>query len=574
MNTYLRILSYAKPYQKTFSIYGLFILLHVLFDLLSFTLLVPLLDIIFEQDKYTFLSDERIGISLLDDTKSSINQSFFGVVAHYGKVGALSFVCIGMLISNLFTNLFFYLSQRILANARSNIIVGLRSDLFKKINRLELGFFSSEKRGDLISRITSDVQEVEQTIVGSIRVIFRDPFKILIIFLYLFSKDIKLTFFCLGIMPFAALIITLISKKLRKFADKSQSILGDILEIVNETIGGIRIVKAFSRSSFMRSKFENANVSYGSTLKQMAYKRDLASPLSQLISVSFVTIILFYGGYLVLTSKTSTGLSPSEFLTFIIIFARILEPAKAIAASVSDLQRGLVSGRRIFEVLDLEEKIKQSAEPKEITDFENCIQFHDFTFSYENQAVLKSINLTIKKRQSVALVGPSGAGKSTLMDMIPRFYDPQKGIITIDGVDIRQFDISDLRSLMGIVTQDAILFNDSVYHNISFGLECTKNDVIEAAKIANAHDFIEAMEEGYETIVGDRGVKLSGGQKQRITIARAILKNPPILLLDEATSSLDSESELLVQDALNNLMKNRTSLVICLLYTSPSPRDA
>jgi len=561
LKTYLRILSYAKPYGKFFPIYSLLIFLHVLFDLISFTLLIPLLDIIFEQKNTSLFSNENIGFAFIDQVKNYINNSFLHVIASHGKVGALAYVCLSMLIANFFTNLFYYSSQRHIASTRSKMIYRLRQALYQKICGLDIVFFSNEKRGDLISRITNDIQEIERSIVGSLRVVFRDPFKVIIIFVYLLLQDTKLTLFCLGIMPLAALSISFISKKLRKLADKSQAVLSEIVEVVNETIGGIRIVRAFSKSTFLQDKFDQSNNRYGNVLKQMAYKRDLASPLSQFVSVSFVMSILFYGGYLVLTDTTAQ-LSPAEFLTFIIIFARILDPAKAIAAAISDIQRGLIAGVRVFDILDQKQNITEAAKPRKIQLIQKEIRFENLSFAYHKTLVLDQVNFSIQKGQTVALVGASGAGKSTLMDMIPRFYDPKKGRICIDGTDIKLFSIADLHSLMGIVTQESILFHDTIFNNIAFGIACSKEEVIQAAKIANAHEFIEHMDEGYATIVGDRGLKLSGGQKQRITIARAILKNPQLLLLDEATSALDTASEALVQGALDNLMKNRTSLVI------------
>ncbi|MFK7899538.1 MAG: ABC transporter ATP-binding protein [Cyclobacteriaceae bacterium] len=561
MKTYLRILSYAKPYYTSLPVYSVFILLHVLVDILNFTLFVPLLDTLFKEENSTIFPTDEISIGFINSAKDVINNSFQETISAYGTAGALAYICIAMLVTNFLTNFFFYLSQRILAKSRSKIMINLRSDLYYKINRLHISYFSNQNRGDLISKMTNDMQEIERTIVNSVRTILRDPFKLVAIFIYLFIQDAQLTFFCLGVMPFAALAIGIISKKLKKLSNSSQSILGQILGTVDETIGGIRIVKAFNTSSFMQSKFAHVNNQYGQVLKKMSYRQDLASPLSQFIGVVFVAIILFYGGYRVLSSDTST-LSAAEFLTFLLLFVRVLDPVKAIAAVISDIQRGLVAGNRVFDVIDTTEQIQDSNSPVSFTNFENEIKLQNISFAYEEKDVLSNIDFTIQKGKTIALVGPSGGGKSTLMDMIPRFYDPQSGTVSIDGTNIKNIRMKDLRSQLAIVTQEAVLFNDTVYNNIAFGLDCTQQEIEEAAKIANAHAFISEMENGYHTEVGDRGVKLSGGQRQRITIARAILKNPPILLLDEATSALDSESEKLVQEALNNLMKNRTTLVI------------
>ena len=561
MKTYLRILSYTKPYKKFLPLYAFLVLVHVLFDIFSFTLLIPLLDIIFDQST-SILPLSPIGIEVIDIAKDYFNNQFLSVVSKHGKIGALAFVCIALVSMNFLTNFFYYLSQRIIGEKRSKLIVSIRKHLFDKIHRLHVGYFTNEKRGDLISRITNDIQEIERTIVGSVRVVFRDPFKIVMIFIYLFFKEAKLTLFCLAIMPFAAICITLISKNLRKLADNSQSILGNILEIVNESIGAIRVVKTFNNNNFVTDKFDYSNNHYGNLLKKMAFKRDLASPLSQFVSICFVGMILFYGGYLVLSNNNDIGLSPSEFLAFIIIFARILDPAKALAAAISEIQRGVVAGRRIFEIIDLEDQIKDKDNALSIHYFKKSIQFQNFSFAYEEEFILNGIDLEIKKGKSIALVGHSGAGKSTIMDMMLRFYDPQKGKLLIDNIDIRDLKLGDIRSLIGLVSQDAILLNDTIRNNITFGTDYTEEEIINATKLANAYSFICDQIDGFDTIIGDRGIKLSGGQRQRITIARTVLRQPAILLLDEATSALDSESEKLVQKAITQLMKGRTSIII------------
>uniref|UniRef100_UPI0025E645D2 ABC transporter ATP-binding protein n=1 Tax=Algoriphagus sp. TaxID=1872435 RepID=UPI0025E645D2 len=409
--------------------------------------------------------------------------------------------------------------------------------------------------------MTNDVQEVENTIVQSLRVVFREPATIILYFGVLFFMSAKLTFFTILIIPITGAIIGGITRRLKKKAVESQQSLGRLVNILDETLGGMRVIKAFNAENFMRKKFDHETDYYSGVNINMARKNELASPISQFLGVSVVAGILVYGGSLVLSGDSQLG--ASDFITYIIIFTQVLNPAKEISRAVSSIQRGIASAERIFEVVDTPSKIKSPTNPKKLISFEKEISFENVSFAYQEQLVLKNINFNLERGKTIALVGPSGGGKSTLADLVPRFYDPSAGQILLDGINLKDFQIEELRSLMGIVTQESILFNDSVYNNIAFGIESVSEEqVIEAAKIANAHQFISQMEDGYQTSIGERGSKLSGGQRQRISIARAVLKNPPILILDEATSALDSESELLVQEALTKLMSNRTTLVI------------
>lgn len=564
MNTYLRILSYARPFGRFFPIYITYAFLAIVFGLLNFTLLKPLFDVIFEQvdpaslEKFREMPAFSFSVEYFT---SMFNHRFLLVSEEYGKFGTLLFVCVIIVGSVFLSNLFTYLSGVVLAQVRAMVIKGMRMDVFQKVSALHIGYFSNERKGDLISKMTNDIQEVENTIVHSLRVVFREPATIFLYFAVLFFMSVKLTLFTMLIIPISGAIIGGITKRLKKSAVESQESLGRIVNILDETLGGMRVIKAFNAERFVRRKFDHETDQYSDVNVSMARKNELAAPISQFMGVSVVAGILVYGGSLVLSGESD--LSASDFITYIIIFTQVLNPAKEISRAVSNIQRGIASAERIFEVIDTPNLIKSSENPKPLTSFNNRIEFKNVSFSYGDTQVLKNIDFSLEKGKTIALVGPSGGGKSTLADLVPRFYDPSEGQIGLDGTDLKDFSTADLRSLMGIVTQESILFNDTVFNNIAFGLEgVTEAQVIEAAKIANAHNFISQLENGYQTNIGERGSKLSGGQRQRLSIARAVLKNPPILILDEATSALDSESELLVQEALTKLMSHRTTLVI------------
>jgi subfamily B ATP-binding cassette protein MsbA len=435
----------------------------------------------------------------------------------------------------------------------------MREDLHKKYALQSLSFYHKEQKGNLLSILSNDVVEIENSVVSSIQTIFREPFIIISTFCMLFYLSKELTFFTLVFFPVSGFIISTISKRLRKKSASSQNLLGKILSISEETITGIRIIKAFNAEPTVINKFNKVNNDFRKTSKSILNQRELASPLSELLGITVIMVIIIYGGSLVL----SGSLTASIFITYIAFYFQILTPAKNISGAISYLQRGLAAGERVTRVLDEPNTIVETSNAVTIQSFERNILFEDVNFAYNTQPVLTNINLEIPKGKVIALVGLSGAGKSTLADLIPRFYDVTNGAIYIDGHDIRKLRMKDLHSLISIVSQEPILFNDTVYNNIAFGLSSvSKEDVIEAAEAANAHNFITELENGYDTFIGDRGSKLSGGQRQRVTIARAILKRAPILILDEATSSLDTESERLVQDAINHLMQNRTSIVI------------
>ena len=564
MKTYLRILSYARPFGRFVPTYVFYTLFSIIFGLINFTLLKPLFDVIFEQvdpatlERYRTLPSFSFSVAYFTGL---FNHFFLAIQDDYGKMGTLVFVCIIIVISVFLSNLFTYLSGVVLAKVRATVIKGMRMDIFNKVSALHIGYFSNERKGDLMSKMTNDVQEVENTIVQSLRVVFREPLTIILYFSVLFFMSVKLTLFTILIIPISGAIIGGITRRLKKRAVQSQQSLGRIVNILDETLGGMRVIKAFNAERFIGGKFDKETDYYSRVNVSMARKNELASPISQFLGVSVVAGILVYGGSLVLSGESDLG--ASDFITYIIIFTQVLNPAKEISRAVSSIQRGIASAERIFEVINTKTEIAAPANPKGIPVFRDAIEFKHVSFAYEDKMVLRDVSFRLERGKTIALVGPSGGGKSTLADLVPRFYDPSSGAIQLDGVDIRDFSPADLRGLMGIVTQESILFNDTVFNNIAFGIEnATEEQVIEAAKIANAHGFISQLENNYQTPIGERGSKLSGGQRQRLSIARAVLKNPPILILDEATSALDSESELLVQEALTKLMTNRTTLVI------------
>jgi ATP-binding cassette, subfamily B, bacterial MsbA len=560
MKTYLRIISYARPFGRYILSYSIPAVLAVIFGLVNFTLLIPLLNVLFGAAENIPAEKPEFYFNILY-LRDLFNYRFSQILSEYGRIGALQFVCAVLVISVFAANIFKYLSQRVMSDMRSSTVYNIRKHLFEKITELNLSYFNTQQKGKLISRLTNDVNEIENSVVSSVQVVFREPLMIIGYLVLLFILSVKLTIFTLMILPISGVVISLLLKKLKKQSAQIQELLGSILSIIDESLSGIRIIKAFNAKSFVRMKFDRENSHHRRVLKSMWNKRELASPVSEFFGVGIVVIILLYGGSLVLDNESE--LSASEFITYIILYSQVLVPAKNISNAVSNIQRGIASGERIFEIIDEEVKIKSSSNAIAVSDFNHSISYRNVCFGYGQETILKNINLEIQKGKTIALVGPSGSGKSTLSDLLPRFYDVSSGDILLDGKDIKTLKLPDLRSLLGIVTQESILFNDTVFNNIAFGYENpSEEDVITAAKIANAHDFIMELPEGYHTNIGDRGVKLSGGQRQRINIARAIFKNPPILILDEATSALDTESERLVQDALQNLMRDRTSLVI------------
>ncbi|KAA9324969.1 ABC transporter ATP-binding protein [Adhaeribacter soli] len=564
MKTYLRILNFARPFSRYVPIYFVFTLLGTIFGLLNFTFLIPLLNVLFDEvpksEAAQMASLPEFSVSI-EYGKSLFNYYFGSILLETGKVGALKFVCIIILSSVLLSNLFKYLGQRVIVKLRARVVQNIRHDLYERITQLQLGYFTNERKGDLMSRMTNDVQEIESSVISTLTTVVREPIAIIGFFVILFTMSVKLTLFTLIILPLSGTVISFLSKKLKRRAKEGQHSLGSILSLIDETLGGLRVIKGFNAQPYVMRKFNEENDRYARIVRSMFNSRDLASPLSEVLGVGVVTIILYYGGSLVLSNQSD--LSAAEFIAYVVFFSQVLVPAKALSSSFSNIQRGLVAGERILAVIDTEPAIRDKADASQLPGFNQEITFRNVSFSYEKDTVLDNINLTIPKGKTVALVGPSGSGKSTMADLLPRFYDPTAGQILIDNVDLKDCTLHSIRNLMGIVTQESILFNDTIFNNIAFNKENpTMEEVVAAAKIANAHEFIMQTPDGYNTLIGDRGSKLSGGQRQRLSIARAVLKNPPILIMDEATSALDTESEKLVQDALTNLMKNRTSLVI------------
>lgn len=564
MKSYLRILSFARPLRHYIPQYIACTLLGIIFGLINITLLKPLFDVIFQQMDPVELQGYQTNPTFtfsLEYLEHKFYYFFITMSERYGKIGTLAYISIVTVIANLLANVFRYLSQIILAKVRARAVRGLRLAIFEKISLLHLGFFTDQRKGDITSRITNDVQEVENGIVHSLQVIFRDPATIILYFAWLFYMSFQLTVFTLILLPIAGVLISGIVKKLRRIALAGQESLGRILNQVDETFSGIRIIKAFNARDYTIRKFTKEIDQYASINVAMARKNELASPVSEVLGIIVVGGILLFGGNLVLNNQST--LDGAAFLTYLIVFAQVLAPSKSISKAYSGIQRALASAERIFQIIDTVPEIKDMDNAKTTAQFNESLVIKNVGFAYEQEKILKDINLTVPKGSTIALVGPSGSGKSTLVDLIPRFYEPTSGQVLLDGIPLEDFKLEAIRSLMGIVSQESILFNDTVFNNIAFGMPgASEEQVIKAAEVANAHEFILKLENGYQTEIGEQGSKLSGGQRQRVSIARAVLKNPPILILDEATSALDSESESLVQEALSNLMKNRTSIVI------------
>lgn len=535
-----------------------------MFGILNFTLLIPLLNVLFNQASTNQAVVYRVmpEFSLSPSYFSFLfNHYFYGALEAYGRLGALQYACAAIMISVVLANIFRYLSQRVLKTVEADMIASLRQAVFARAIRLDLSYFSEQRKGNLMSRLTTDVQEVENSIGRAFTATFKEIFTLIMFFVFLASMSGKLTLFSLIILPLSGGVIATITRRLRRAAGEVQQHLSGLISLLDETFGAMRVVKAFRAEKVMDARFQEGNNRYRNSLLRMVFRQELTSPVSESLGVLVVTGILLYGGSLVISGDGE--LSASTFIAFIATFSQVMRPAKAIADAFSGIQRGVASADRIIEILDTESEIKVEEPVQRLSAFQDKIRFEEVGFSYvKGRSVLKSVSFDIPKGKTIALVGASGGGKSTLADLLPRFYDPTSGQITVDGIPLKHIPLEDLRALMGIVTQESVLFNDSIFNNIAFGTDATLEAVIEAAKIANAHEFIEASADGYQTVIGDRGSKLSGGQRQRLSIARAVLKNPPILILDEATSALDNESEKMVQSALGNLMKNRTVLVI------------
>lgn len=570
LKNYFKILHYVKPYWGYAILNASCNILSVLFSFFSLTLVAPFLDLLFLKDDNFYLEKMAAGKPEFHLSTRSIIDSFYYFLTEMitdpnrGKQYALMFICIAVAVMFFLKNLFRYLGQFFISPIRNGVVKDLRADVHKKMMRLPLSWFSNERKGDIITRVTSDVHEVEWSVMSSLEVVFRDPFNIFLFLGMMIFISAKLTVFVFILLPVVGFLIGRIGKSLKRTSARSKEKLGLLISIIEETLSGLRIIKAFNAEKFMSEKFAKVNERYNTIAIRALRKTDLSSPLSEFLGTVTMMIVMYFGGMLVLGKDAS--LSASAFITYIALFSQIIPPAKSFTQAFYNIQKGLASADRIFAVLEAEESIKDQQSAETIKSFNDKIEYQNISFSYrkgDEGYVLKNVSFTIEKGKTVALVGQSGSGKTTLADLLPRYYDVDGGALLIDGTDVRKIQLHSLRALMGVVSQEPILFNDTIYNNITFGMNhATDKMVEEAARVANAHDFITQMPEGYQTNIGDRGSKLSGGQRQRISIARAVLKNPPILILDEATSALDTESEKLVQDALTSLMKNRTVLVI------------
>jgi ATP-binding cassette, subfamily B, bacterial MsbA len=560
MKIFFRILNYAPRLNFRLTQFFIFAVLGVLFQATYLALLKPLIDILFVETRikevpYPQFTDP---MSFATDL---FEYHFMNVFVEYGSTRALGFVCLLIVFFLLISNIFRYLERVTASKVKVDVVKNLRMSIFRKVSLMHIGFFSDQRKGDLISRFTNDVSEVEGAVVNGLKSVFKEPITLIVFIVILFSISVKLTLFTLIVLPITGGIISEIVRRLKKKAKVSQETLARIVNILDETFAGMRVINAFNARDFLIRKIDQETTHHKRVNLSISKKNELASPVSEFLGVLVVAGILYYGGQLVLSGDRE--LEPSVFLLFLTFYANMIQPAKSFTNGVTSLQKGTMSARRIFALTDLEPAIRNKPGAIELKGFEKAIEFRDVSFAYDKEHVLEDINLRVDKGKTIALVGPSGGGKSTLADLIPRFYDPSSGVVTLDGIPLPDYELESLRKVMGVVTQESILFNDTIFNNIAFGMEDVKEeDVIRAAQVANAHDFIMQTEDGYQTTIGERGSKLSGGQRQRLSIARAVLKNPPILILDEATSALDSESERLVQDALNNLMQNRTSIVI------------
>ena len=561
MKNYIRLLRFAGAYKSYVVMNIICNMMSVVFSLFSLTMVAPFLNVLFNQTA----NYEKIPLNFsVKSLYSNFNFFLSNFIEENGKLEALFLISILVVTLFFLKNLFRYLGMFFLAPVRNGVVRDLRNNMYDKILWLPLTYFSEERKGDLISRMTSDVQEIEWSIMQSLEVIFREPLTILLFLGTMLFMSPQLSIFVFILLPIAGILIGQIGKSLRRTSAKSQAKMGILLSTIEETLSGLRIIKAFTAENFFKQKFNSLNDEYRRLMIRLYRKKDLSSPMSEFLGAVVLVIVMFFGGRLVLGA--SQQLEPSVFIAFIAIFSQLIPPAKSFSDAYSNVQRGLSSAERINKILDGEITIFDKKNALPVKGFNQSIEYINVSFAYYKGGegwALNNINLQIEKGKTIALVGQSGSGKTTLADLLPRFYDTDKGEILIDGIKIRDYKIKDLRGLMGIVSQESVLFNDTIFNNIAFGInDANEHDVINAAKIANAHDFIIEMTDGYQTNTGDRGSKMSGGQRQRISIARAILKNPPILILDEATSALDTESERLVQDAIIQLMKNRTMLVI------------
>jgi len=563
MNNFKRILRYLGFYKLNIALVFVFTVLSVIFSLCSFAFFIPVFEILFKTKSVIISNPTPISFDNLFNTQVLKHNFYFytsSMIDNVGPQKALLYIIFIIILLFFLKNAFRYLESYFVAPIRNGVMQRMRNELFNKILILPISFYSERKKGDLITRLTSDVQEIETSVMGSLVMLIREPITLILYVVTLFVLSPKMTLFSFIILPFSGYIIGKISRSLKRTANAGQSLLGNLISSIEESIDGLRIIKAFNAIDHAQNTFEKENQSYTKLMNKIYRIRNLASPMSEFLGVGVVVLAIWFGGRLILTGGS---LSAPILIVYIAIFSQLLPPIKCITQSYYDIKKGAASLDRIDAILQAEEVIIEKENAISKVTFDSKIEFIDVSFKYEEPDILRHVSFSVEKGQNVAIVGPSGSGKTSIINLIPRFYDCCSGTIAVDGISVPDLKIDNLRDLFGLVNQDTILFNDTVAGNIAFGTDnYNLDEIIKAAKIANAHDFIMEMPKGYDTIIGDRGTKLSGGQRQRISIARAVLKNPPVLLLDEATSSLDTESEKAVQEALEMLMKSRTSIII------------
>lgn len=558
MRAYYRIISYGRKYWWMGLVAFGCLIVYTFFNTLSLLMIGPFVQILFGEQ--TLLDTDPLQAG--DAVKSWVYRIIIGYVAQYGALEVLPYFCIALFVVIVCKNAARYLSAYLISPLEQGIIMKIRERLFHHLTTLGLGFYTHKRKGDVIGTLVSDIQVVQESVISTLQSMIREPLTIVFFIGSLFMISWKLTLFTLTILPLTAFLVNIIRQSLKRKARLGQKYLAELIAMIDEFVSGIRIVKAFQKEAFERERYDVKNRQYTQLQVTIRRKSELASPISEIISIAVICIIIVYGGNLIL-SEGSAELTGADFITFIALFSQVMAPLKAISGDITKIQRGIASFDRIEDLLGSTPELEETPQPLSISDFKGNIAFQSVYFKYETDDILSDITFSVSKGQMVAIVGPSGAGKSTLVDLLPRYYDPYQGQITIDGTASREYSLESLRGLMGAVTQEPILFHDTVFNNIAYGIPNTDPEAVrEAAKIANADQFIQNLPEGYNTLIGERGTRLSGGQRQRLAIARAVLRNPPILILDEATSNLDTESERLVQDALEKLMANRTSFVI------------
>lgn len=562
MKEFIVILRRFVPPYKTYLILNIiFNILAAFLTLFSFALIIPILDMLFNGGGTEYHFMEWGSGNLKDVAINNFYYSAYYCKETYGASTTLAMLAVALVVMTLFKTGATYLSSHFLIPIRSGIVRDIRNFVYDKIVSLPIGFFTSERKGDVMARMSGDVAEIENSIMSSLDMLFKNPIMIIVCLTMMITVSWQLTLFVFILLPVAGYIMGIVGKRLKRTSLEGQQQWGSLMATIEETLGGLRIIKAFNAEQKIQERFHSENQRFYKTTNKISRRQALAHPMSEFLGTATIAIVLWFGGTLILSGNNI--IDAPTFIYYMVIFYSIINPAKDLSKAAYQIQKGLASMERVDKILSANNPIKDPENPKSVSTKEGCIKYDHVKFKYQSEWVINDVSLEIPFGKTVALVGQSGSGKSTLADLLPRFYDVNEGSISIDGVDIRDIRVKELRGMMGNVNQEAILFNDSFYNNITFGVEnATKEQVIEAAKIANAHEFIMASENGYDTNIGDRGCKLSGGQRQRLSIARAILKNPPMLILDEATSALDTESERLVQEALDRLMKNRTTLVI------------